>query len=97
MTFPYEIDAERGRVQITVSGSVHGRDIAETIETVYCDPFWQTGFDIVWDCTRITQLFLEQEDQPHFCWPRNRSLRIPLWIAPLELTRRSASSARTSA
>jgi hypothetical protein len=40
--------------------------VAETIKAMYSDPRRQSGFNVIWDCTGITLLILEKDDQPTF-------------------------------
>ena len=66
VAFPYSIDPSRRVASVTVSGRVHGYDIAAAIETLYADPRWHAGFDIVWDATTICELLFEKQDIPGF-------------------------------
>jgi hypothetical protein len=64
LTFPYIIDRARRRARVTMTGSVSGRGIAETLDALYRDPQWLAGFDTLWDATGTTQLLLEADDLP---------------------------------
>lgn len=62
----YVIDSGNRLATGTLSGIVHGSDIASGIKAVYEDPAWQPGFDTVWDSTGIEQLLLQLGDLPSF-------------------------------
>ena len=62
MCFPYFIDVPRRIAVVTLSGTVHGEDIAQTVRELYRDPLWQRGFDALWDGRGITDLRLERTD-----------------------------------
>jgi hypothetical protein len=66
MPFPYVIDADAGIATVTLSGTVQGRDIAETMESVFRAFDWRPGFDILWDGSQITELLFEKDDLPSF-------------------------------
>ena len=66
MALPYTIDGERQLVTVTLVGRIVGADIAEAIQRVYTDPAWQSGFNVVWDGTFISELLFEQDDIPNF-------------------------------
>lgn len=66
MAFPYRIDSSRRLATVILSGTVHGYEITETIESLYRDPIWTSGFDILWDATNIAELLFEQTDIPNF-------------------------------
>lgn len=66
MACAYSIDPERRLGSVTLSGTVTGVDIADTIRNIYRDSAWQAGFDIYWDCSGITQLLMEKDDQRGF-------------------------------
>ena len=66
MTLPYVIDTGRRRARATLAGRVAGCDIAETIEAIYLDPHWQSGFDSIWDATGITELLLDMDEVSRF-------------------------------
>jgi hypothetical protein len=62
MIFPYLIDRSRRFARVTLSGSVHGHQIAAAMEAMYQDPDWAAEFDILWDALEITELLLEASD-----------------------------------
>lgn len=62
MGFPYLIDQPRRFAKLTLSGSVHGHQIAAAMEALYQDPNWAAEFDILWDASEITELILEASD-----------------------------------
>jgi hypothetical protein len=63
---PYVIDPDAHVATVTLSGTVHGRQIAETMETMFRDPDWRPGFDVFWHGGQITQLLFEKDDLPGF-------------------------------
>jgi hypothetical protein len=62
MIFPYLIDQTRRFAKVTLSGSVHGHEIAAAMEAMYQDPDWAAKFDILWDASKITELLLDASD-----------------------------------
>jgi hypothetical protein len=64
--FSYVVDTGKRLAVGTLSGTVHGADIASGIRAVYEDPAWEPGFDSVWDATGIEQLLFEQGDLSRF-------------------------------
>ena len=66
MVFPYAIDNASRVVRITVSGTVEGKDISDTIEAICRDPNFRPEYDEVWDGRTITSLLLDVNDQPKF-------------------------------
>ncbi len=62
MAFPYLVERERRFVQAVMSGTVTGRDVAQTIEAIYADRDWQPGFDIIWNCAGVADLVFEPGD-----------------------------------
>jgi hypothetical protein len=62
MIFPHLIDQTRRFARVTLSGSVHGHQIAAAMEAMYQDPYWATEFDILWDASGITELLLDASD-----------------------------------
>jgi hypothetical protein len=64
MVFNYVIDVARKAAVVTMSGSVHGADIQETLTSIYADIAWGFGFSTFWDATNIRELHLEQSDLP---------------------------------
>jgi hypothetical protein len=47
---------------VMLSGRVTGADLAQTIHAIYSDPAWQSGLNIIWDGTQITELHFERPD-----------------------------------
>ena len=66
MVFPYDIDVGRRLVRITLSGTVEGKDIGDTIQAIFRDPNFRPDFDEIWDGRTITSLHLDINDQPNF-------------------------------
>ena len=66
MVFPYAIDKASRVVRITLSGTVEGKDISDTIEAIFRDPNFRPEYDEVWDGRTITSLVLDMNDQPNF-------------------------------
>ena len=64
--FPYTIDPAARLATAQLSGSVRGPDIAATYATIYRDPAFGPGFDLLWDATAITELLLDLNDLPSF-------------------------------
>jgi hypothetical protein len=64
MVFPYVVDPARKLVTVTMSGSVRGQDIAETVGAIYFDRAWVPGFGILYDARAITELLFDPEDMP---------------------------------
>ena len=62
MVFPHLIDQTRRFARVTLSGSVHGHQIAAAMEALYQDPNWAAEFDILWDAMEITELLLDASD-----------------------------------
>lgn len=62
MGFPYVFDRERRFVLVTLSGNVSGRDIAQVVETLYRDPQWQPGNDVIWNCAKVQELIFQKDD-----------------------------------
>ncbi len=65
MVVPYSINAERRLVQAVFTGTVTGRDMAQTIEAIYDSPGWRPGFDIIWNCAGVSELIFETDDLEH--------------------------------
>jgi len=66
MAFSYVIDHSRRFARVTLSGPVHGHEIAATMEALYQDPNWVAGFAILWDAMELTELLLDRPDLPLF-------------------------------
>lgn len=66
MIFPYIFNSNDRCVRVTLSGNVTGGDIAETIRSVYSDPLWHSGFDIVWNGAAATSFSVADEDESSF-------------------------------
>lgn len=79
MPFPYYVDQQLRRVWVTMSKTVVGRGIAETIEALYLDADVGAGFDVVWDGRNITSLLLEQDDTPAFVRIHERYATASKW------------------
>jgi hypothetical protein len=61
---PVAFDAARRVVIVTALGRVTGHQIADTLQAVYNDPNWQSGYDVIWDGSGITELVMEPPDIP---------------------------------
>lgn len=66
MVFPYAIDKATRLVRVTLTGTVEGRDIADTIQAIFNDPNFRPEYDEIWDGRTITSLHLDLSDQPNF-------------------------------
>jgi len=66
MVFPYVINANDRCALVTLSGTVTGADIARTIEAIYCDAQWQTGFDTIWNGAAATNFIIDNHDRSTF-------------------------------
>jgi hypothetical protein len=66
MIFPYAIEPTQRFVRTALTGTVRGRDIADTVEAIYCDPRWQAGYDTIWDAIATTAILLELDDHSTF-------------------------------
>jgi len=64
MAWSYLIDRAARRAVATVTATVHGHELAAMMESVFRDPDWQAGFDVVWDGSGVTELLLEPDDIP---------------------------------
>ena len=66
MVSSYQIDPSRRLATVTLSGTVHGYEIAASARSLYTDPKWVAGFDVLSDGTAITELLFEKADVPAF-------------------------------
>lgn len=62
MSWSYEILADRGLCRVTVAGSDTKEEFLERIQTVYEDPAWSPGLDILLDLSRLDSLPLSTRD-----------------------------------
>jgi hypothetical protein len=66
IAFRVAVDPSRRLATVTFTGTLTGNEIARAIESVYQDPAWQRGFDVLYDGTAVTELLLERTDQKWF-------------------------------
>jgi hypothetical protein len=59
MAYQYRIEPARRLATLTFSGPLDGAEIATATETIYADPAWAFGFDVVWDFRQIRGLHLD--------------------------------------
>lgn len=52
-SFTYEIAPEAGLVLARMAGTLTGEGMLEILETVHADPRWESGFDVIWDCSAV--------------------------------------------
>ena len=62
MPLPYVIEATQRVAVVTLSGRVTGADLAQAMQSIYADPAWHSGFNIIWDGLQITELIFERPD-----------------------------------
>lgn len=60
MAYSCTIDYERRVGVVTLSGSVSDREIVHIIADLYGNPAWEPGFNTLWDCSKISELIIEQ-------------------------------------
>lgn len=64
MAFRYSIDSKAGLALVEKSGEVMADEIVESAHALRHDPAWNPGFDVIWDCTRLSSLIVAPEDVP---------------------------------
>lgn len=62
MVFPFAIDVEKRVAVVTLSGSVTGADLANTLLAVYDHADWQPHFDTFWDGSAVTETVLDRDE-----------------------------------
>ena len=62
MPFNCAIHSDSGYASVEFSGSVTGDDIAQAARTLFLDPNWVTGFDLLIDARTVAPLFLVPDD-----------------------------------
>ena len=61
-SFRYRIDPEAGLALAELEGVVTGGDMLDAAQTLHADPDWHDGFDVLWDCSRVTKHLVGPED-----------------------------------
>lgn len=62
MAFAHRIAPSHRLAAIRFYGTVTGTDILEGIRSLYSDPAWEPGFQMIWDARDVAQLILDPAD-----------------------------------